>query len=88
MEALLFRIINFAFSHWFVTCIFTIDVLAGVARGEGGGGAQTAKIFKVGQLRRNPRVIREKHITLIKDDKKNRGLQWIIKYNNANINCL
>jgi hypothetical protein len=28
-----------------------------------------------------------KHITHIKVDKKNRGLQWIIKYNNANINC-
>jgi hypothetical protein len=30
--------------------------------------------------------IRAKHITLIKFDKKNRGLQWIIKSNNANIN--
>jgi hypothetical protein len=58
----------------------------------GGGGRGTGEemppqIFKVGQLSRNPCVILAKHITLIKVDKKNRGLQWIIKYNNANINC-
>jgi hypothetical protein len=31
------------------------------------------KYFKVGQLSRNPCVIRAKYITLIKVDKKNRG---------------
>jgi hypothetical protein len=36
--------------------------------GRGGG-------VKVGQLSKNPCVIRAKHITLIKVDKKNRGLQ-------------
>jgi hypothetical protein len=43
--------------------------------GGGGGGAQAPKIFKVGQLSTNPCVIGAKHITLIKVDKKNRGLQ-------------
>jgi hypothetical protein len=34
---------------------------------------KTKKYFKVGQLSRNPCVIRAKYITLIKVDKKNRG---------------
>jgi hypothetical protein len=59
----------------------------GVSAGGGGdGGHMPAKIFTVGQLSRKPCTIRAKHITLIKFDKKNRGLQWIIKSNNANIN--
>jgi hypothetical protein len=31
--------------------------------------------------------LQKKYLGSGKVDKKNRGLQWIIKYNNANINC-
>jgi hypothetical protein len=40
----------------------------------GGMGGTCPPNFTVGQSSRNPCVIRAKHITLIKVDKKNRGL--------------
>ena len=47
----------------------------GGVEGGRGGTARPSNFFKVGKLSTNPCVIRAKHITLIKVDKKNRGLQ-------------
>jgi hypothetical protein len=53
----------------------TQNVIPLLNRRIGRGAQASPQIFKVGQLSRNPCVIRVKHITLIQVDKKNRGLQ-------------